>query len=134
MGVLRMQTISVTTAADGSATVYSEDINGKVHTIQYVKTDFANGVDFNIFTETTNREIWDQDDVNASAYKNVVVERSWYDGTIAYIGPSAPTTDTDNTHIATDKIYVAGERVKFGIANGGNAKTGTFYLIWEDMS
>lgn len=45
---MRSITVDVTTAADGSATKYSPRISGKIYSVSYLKTDFADGVDFAI--------------------------------------------------------------------------------------
>lgn len=112
--------IPVTTAADGSATVYSPVITGRVHAVQYVKTDFANGVDFTITAEATGETIWTQSDVNASA---TVYPR-------AAVHDTAGVAATLNgTQAMRDAVCLATDRVKFVIASGGNAKSGTFNLI-----
>lgn len=67
MSYVQRQTVSVTTAADGSATFYSEVVTGKISAIHYAKNDFAAGVDFTITAEATGETIWSQLDVNASA-------------------------------------------------------------------
>jgi hypothetical protein len=61
--------VTVTTAADGTATAYSPRLSGEIHSIQYVKTDFANGVDFTITSEATGEQLWAESDVNASAVR-----------------------------------------------------------------
>ena len=37
--------------------------------IQYVKTDYTDGVDFTITTETTGQTLWTESNVNAAAVK-----------------------------------------------------------------
>ena len=58
--------VAVTTAADGTATVFTPVVTGKVSQIRYVKTDFTNGVDFTITSEATGETIWTQTNVDAS--------------------------------------------------------------------
>lgn len=117
----RRHAVSVTTAADGSATAYtSTTVNGAVRSIQYVKTDFDNGVDFAITLETTGQGLWTDTDVNASEI----------------VCPRQPTHDAAGAArlyagggtAVSDFIYAADERVKIVIAQGGNVKTGTFYI------
>lgn len=118
---MRRYNIPVTTAADGSATAYSPGISGKIHSIHYVKTDYADGVDFTITAEATGESIWAESNVNAS--------------TVRY--PRAPTSSqagvaslyaAGGTAIQ-DKIGLGADRVKIVLAQGGNVKTGTFIVI-----
>lgn len=118
---VRRHAVSVTTAADGSATAYtSTTVNGAVRSIQYVKTDFDNGVDFAITLETTGQGLWTESNVNASAIRC----------------PRQPTHDAIGAaslyaaggEPVEDFVYAADERVKIVIAQGGNVKTGTFYI------
>ena len=117
----RRHTVSVTTAADGSATAYTPTtVNGRILSIQYVKTDFDNGVDFTITTETTGQGLWTDTNVNAS--ETVCPRQPTHDAVGAaslYAAGGEPVEDF---------IYVADERVKIVIAQGGNVKTGTFYI------
>ena len=65
----KRETVEITTVADGSVIGYSKPVNGRILSVQYVKTDFADGVDFAITSETTAQQIWTQDNVNAAALK-----------------------------------------------------------------
>lgn len=123
MSYAERHVVSVTTASDGSATAYSPTITGKVSQIRYVKTDFANGVDFTITAEATGETIWAQNDVNASAT----------------VAPRQPTHSTAGVAelfasggtAVSDKIALANDRIKIVIASGGNVKTGTFHFVIE---
>jgi glucose dehydrogenase len=53
-------------AADGTATVYSPYVSGKLCAIHYIKTDFATGVDFTITAEATGQTLWAQNDADVS--------------------------------------------------------------------
>lgn len=121
MSYAQRHTISVTTAADGTATAYSPVVTGNISQIVYVKTDFATGVDFTITAESTGETIWTQLNVDASA---VVAPRQ---ATHSTAGVAALYAAAGSAVL--DKIAIANDRVKFAIASGGNAKTGTFYLI-----
>lgn len=117
-------TVTVTTAADGSATAYTEyAVTGAVLSIQYVKPvsgSFDNGVDFTITAEATGQGLWTDTNVNASET----------------VCPRQPTHDAAGAALlfaaggaaVNDHIYLANERVKIIIAQGGNAKVGTFYV------
>ena len=122
--MLRRYAIAVTTASDGSATAYSPYLSGYIQDIQYVKTDFADGVDFTITAEAYGRTLWAENDVNAAAIR----------------APRQPTHTTagvaslyasDGTAV-NDKIALSRDRVKVVIASGGATKTGTFIVMVDD--
>ena len=113
--------VAVTTAADGTATVFTPVVTGKVSQIRYVKTDFTNGVDFTITSEATGETIWTQTNVDASV--TVAPRQPVHDTAGAaslYAGAGEPVEDY---------ISLANDRVKIVIAAGGNAKTGTFHVV-----
>lgn len=119
---MRRYELAVTTAADGTATAYFPRVRGFVEQIQYVKPgsgNFDDGVDFAITGETTGQGIWTEANVNASATKAPRLP------THTLVGVAATL---DGTVAALAKIALSAERVKVVIAQGGNAKSGTFYL------
>jgi hypothetical protein len=110
--------VAITTAADGSGTGYTPDVNGRVLAISYVKPTtggYADTVDFDIETELSTVKIWDEDNVTASKA----------------VYPRAATHSTAGAASATDvdHIPVANERIKISVANGGDGGTGTFYVM-----
>lgn len=109
--------VSVTTDASGDATAYSSAIRGKIVGLAYTKTDFANGVDFTITTETTLRNVWVDTNINASET----------------VYPRGLVQDTAGADIAGeyDAIRCVNERVTSVVAQGGNAKSGTFTVLFE---
>lgn len=123
MSFIQRDTVSVTTAADGTATAYSSVLNGKIVSIRYVKTDFATGVDFTITAEATGETIWTQNDVNASV---TVAPRQATHSTAGAAALYAAGGAAVN-----DQIAIANDRVKIVIAQGGDTKTGTFYILVE---
>lgn len=122
---MRRYPVTLTTAADGTVTGYSpRGINGKIHQIEYVKdgtNPFANGVDFTITGEATGVNIWTQSDVNAST---VVAPRQ---ATHSQAGV-ASLYASGGTAVQAP-IALANDRVKIAIAQGGNAKVGTFHIL-----
>jgi hypothetical protein len=118
---MRRVKVTLTTAADGTVIGYSPRLSGKVHAIIYSKTDFADGVDFTITAEATGETIWTETNVNASAVRY----------------PRAPTHSTAGVAAlyaaggtgVLAPVAVANDRVKFSIAQGGNAKSGTFHVL-----
>lgn len=117
--------VSVTTAADGSATAYSPTITGAISSIAYVKAasnSYTDGVDFAITVESTGQGLWTQNDINASTTR----------------APRQPTHEQDGTdrfyqgsqteHTIPDLICLASDRVKIVLAQGGDTKSGTFII------
>lgn len=122
MSYVQRLAVTVTTAADGSATVYSPTVTGKLSQIRYVKNDFANGVDFTITSEATGETLWTQTDVNASTTK-------------APRQPVHTTAGVASVYASTDgvldKISLANDRVKIVIADAGDSKVGVFHFVFE---
>ena len=121
---IRRFTVSPTTIADGSATAYTPSFSGYIHSIQYVKpgvaADYAAGVDFTITTETTGLNLYTLVNQDASALK--LPRFPTHDG----IG--AASLYAAGGEPVEDMLAVSRERVKIVIANGGDTKTGTFYV------
>jgi hypothetical protein len=117
------QKLSVTVTTDGSqnATAYTDPIAyGVLSQIKYVKTDFANGVDFTITSEATGETIWAQLNVNADA---TVCPRQATHGTD---GVASLYAGSGQAVLAP--IALANDRIKIVIAQGGASKTGTFHF------
>ncbi|CAB4196181.1 hypothetical protein UFOVP1299_60 [uncultured Caudovirales phage] len=122
MSYARRLIVAVTTAADGSATAYSEPItSGTLSQIRYVKTDFADGSTFTITSEATGETLWTEAAVNASATR----------------APRQPTHTTAGVAslyagagtAVNDKIALASDRIKVVIASGGDTKIGAFHFL-----
>lgn len=113
--------VTVTTASDGTATAYTPRLAGELDSIQYVKTDFADGVDFTITDEATGESLWTDTNINASEV----------------VRPRAPIHDqagaarlyASGGTAVSSKIALANSRIKIVIAQGGNAKVGTFHFL-----
>lgn len=109
--------IDVTTAADGSATAYSPPgLMGRIHAIVYSKIDFADGVDFTITLEATGESLWTDTNINAS--------ETVYPVQKANLGGTGAAST-----ILEVPVVAANDRVKIVVAQGGNVKTGTFYVV-----
>ena len=119
----RLAAITVTTAADGSATAYSEVCTGKLSQIRYVKTDFDNGSTFTITSEATGETLWTETGVNTSA------TRAPRQATHSTAGVAALYAGAGTA--VNDKIALAVDRIKIAIAAGGNVKSGVFHVILE---
>lgn len=122
---MRRYRVTVTTAADGTATAYTPRVNGgTIHQIEYVKAasnSFADGVDFTITSEATGNSLWAESNVNASAV------RAPRQPVHTQAGAAALYASGGTAVLAP--IAVANDRVKIAIAQGGNAKTGTFHVL-----
>ena len=118
---MRRQELTVTTAADGTATAYSPRLSGKIHSIQYVKVDFADGVDFTVTAEKTGEAILAKANVNASA--------SFYPRAATQDQAGAAALYAAGGTAVVDKIGLANDRVKIVIAQGGIAKSGKFHIL-----
>src|SRR3954453_12983783 len=116
--------VPITTAADGSATAYTPYLSGKIAAIHYLKTDFADGVDFTITAEATGQTLWTEADVNAA---KVCMPRGATHSTAGVAALYAASGTAVN-----DLIRLSRDRVKIVIASGGNAKLGAFHVVVED--
>ncbi len=118
---MRRYKVAITTAADGSATAYTPRLSGKVHSIQYVKTDFANGVGFTVTSEAAGESIWAEAAVNASAVR--------YPRAATHSQAGAAALYATGGTAVQDKIGLGNDRVKIVVASGGNAKSGVVHVV-----
>ncbi len=114
-------TVSITTDASGDGTGYTGVIDGRIFSVQYVKTDYADGVDFACTGEETATAVWSQDNVNASA-------------TVAPRQATHSTAGVASLYAAGGEpveacICLANERMKIVVSGGGATKSGTFHVI-----
>jgi hypothetical protein len=116
--------VDITTAADGSATAYSPFLSGYISAIHYVKTDFADGVDFTITAEATGETLWTESNVNAAAIK-APRQATHSNAGVAALYAAGGTA-------VNDMIALGRDRVKIVIAAGGNAKIGEFIIVVDD--
>lgn len=112
--------VPLTVDASGDGTGYSSPIYGELESIAYVKTDFANGVDFVITTETGEQTLWAEEDVDASAVRH----------------PRAQTSDNAGAgalyvalgEAVNRRIGISADRVKVVVSNAGDSTSGTFHV------
>ena len=117
---VRRFTVPVTTIADGSATEYSPYLSGHLESIQYVKDDFTDGVDFTITAEATGETLWTESDVNAAVIKHPRAATHSTAGVAALYAAGGTAVN--------DKLAMSRDRVKIVIASGGNVTSGTFVI------
>lgn len=116
---------SFTTTAGGAATEYTEAIRGKLIEVIFTDGSTDAGADFTITTEDSGQAILTL--TNAGAANGKWRPRQKIsDATGADISYEA--TDAKDVH---EPIRIANERIKIVVAQGGNAKTGTFAFIYE---
>lgn len=121
---IRRFTIPAVVASDGSGTFYSPYISGFIETIQYVKTDYADGVDFACTLEATTEGVWSESNVNASEINHPRAATHSTAG-VALVYASGGTA-------VSDKIAVGRDRLKIAVTSGGTSTTGSFILTISD--
>lgn len=114
------QTVAAPVNGSGDATVYSAPIWGSLHSIQYVKANYSNGVDFTITNETTGESLWAGTDVNAAT---IVYPR------VAVHDTAGTAATLDGTRAMRDRHALAGDRVKIVVASGGASTSGSFNIV-----
>jgi hypothetical protein len=123
MGI-RRYSVPVTTAADGTATAFSPWLSGYIQSIQYVKNNFTDGVDFTITADQTGETIWTEANVNASVVKAPRQATHTTAGVAAVYAAGGTAIN--------ERIALGRDRVKIVLAQGGNATTGTFIIVVDD--
>jgi hypothetical protein len=121
---IRRHSVTVVSAAGGTATAFSPYVSGHIESIQYIKTDYTDGVDFTITAEATGETIWTQLDVNAAV---TVYPRA---GTHTTAGVAAVYAAAGTT--VNERIALGRDRVKIVLAAAGATKTGAFLITVSD--
>lgn len=116
--------VTITTATGGAGTGYtSGDVRGVIDSIQYVPhgtTPYANTVDVTITAEDTGTPIL--------AVINVLAAFTYRPRAAGHDTSGAALLYAAGGTAVTVPIAVVGERVKIVLAQGGDAKVGTFYV------
>lgn len=112
--------VAITTNGSGAGTGYTPPVTGRVLGIRYVKTDFADGIDFTVTVEDTGEAILTVSDVNASA--------SFYPRPAVHDAAGAVLEYVADFPLG-EPIAVAFDRIKIVVASGGDTKTGTFHVV-----
>jgi len=114
-------TINLTTDASGDATGYTPVVTGRVISVQYVadgSTPFDNTADFTITGEDSGQTIWAESNLTTS--KTVAPRQATHSTAgVASLYAAAGTA-------VQDHVYLASERIKLVVAQGGNVKIGQF--------
>lgn len=117
MAFPQVATVTVTADASGDGTGYTENIRGSILAVRYIKSDYADTVDFTITTEESVQNVWVDTNITAS---ETVYPKLLNDA----------TTGADLTAIY-DHVRAYNERVKVVVAQAGNATSGTFKVYYE---
>ena len=121
MSYAERHVVTITTDAAGDGTGYTPVVTGRISTIRYAKTDYADGVDFTVTLEATGESVWAESNVNASATRAPRQATHDVTGTASlYAGSGEPVEAP---------IVAAQDRVKIVVASGGDTKTGTFHVV-----
>lgn len=121
MAYAERHAVAITVDASGDGTAYTPNVTGRIQSIHYVKTDFADTVDFTITLEATGETVWTEANVTAS--KTVAPRQATHStaGVAALFAAGGTAVN--------DYVVAANDRVKIVIASGGNATSGTFHVV-----
>jgi len=123
----RSRKFTVVATSNGSqvGTHYTPWLSGFIESIQYVKTDYTNGVDFAVTSDATGEAIWTATDANSAV---TVRPRAATCNTSGVAALHAADTGT----AVNDRIALSRDRVKIVLAQAGANKTGTFVVTLSD--
>ena len=130
MAKLRALSVTVTTDASGDAVgtiagVHGTPLDGYILSLIYTKDDFADGVDFDVVTTLGGLVAWDEDSVDASKTIHPRLQVHTNDGVAAVL--------TSGSEPYLDRIPLCGEGIEWTVANGGDSKSGTLTLLYEEV-
>ena len=117
---VRRFVVPMTVDAAGNGEFYSSPIYGHLVSFRYVKTDFADGVDFVCTLETTGELLWSEDSVNLSATR--------YPRSATHSTAGAASLYADAGVAVLDRIAIGGDRVKIVVDGGGVSTTGALHI------
>ena len=119
MTFVQRETISVTTNTSSAATVFSTTVfTGRIATITYeAGGTLAGTCDYTITTETTKQDVWVELNQGGTG------QLTQYPLAKANLPSGVAST------LSEVPIYMANERLKIVLAQGGATKTGSFILV-----
>jgi hypothetical protein len=117
---VRRFVVPMTVDASGDGTFYTPPIYGDLVSFRYVKTDFADGIDFVCTLETTGETLWAEDSVNASATRYPRAATHTTAGVAALYAAGGTAVN--------GRIAIGGDRIKIVVDGGGVSKTGTLHV------
>lgn len=118
--------VAITVNTSGDGTGYTPDVNGYVESIRYVKPasgGYDNNVTLAVTGETTGAAILAlaAASMDASVTKNPRAA-------VHAVADGAALLYAAGGAAVTDRLAIAGERIKLVVDAGGESKTGTFYV------
>lgn len=122
--MIRKHTVAAVSDGSSVGTFYTGYISGYLESIQYLKTDYANGVDFTITAEATGETLWTEADVNAAVVKRPRAATHSTAGVAALYASGGVAV--------LDRIALARDRVKIVLAQAGANKIGSFVITVDD--
>ncbi len=132
MAYFRSESVSVTTAADGSATAYTTGAySGFVHTVIYTPdgtTPYSDNVVVTVTGETSGVAIWSETLADGDVPGGVT--RYPRAATHTVLGAAALYAGAGVAVL--DKIALGGERIKIVLASGGVTTVGAFRFLVGD--
>ena len=120
---IRKFSVTVTTGT-ATGTGYSPWLSGYIESIQYVKDDFSNGVDFTITADETGESILALTDQNDSG--------TWRPRAATHSVAGVAAVYASGGTAVNDRIALGRDRVKIAVAQGGNGTSGTFIITVDD--
>lgn len=121
---VRKHAVHLVSASDQSGTGYSPYFSGYIEAIQYVKTDYTDGVDFTITADVTGETLWTELNVNAAVTKRPRAATHSTAGVAALYAAGGTAVN--------DRIALGRDRVKIVLAQAGSGKIGDFYITVSD--
>lgn len=115
--MLRQEILTITTNGDGDGSAQTSNISGLLYSMRYLKTDYADGVDFtlSVVNSVTTQTVLTISNGNAAADYYPRVDSCGASGSALSLN--------------TQMVPVAGA-LKVTVAQGGATKTGNFVLYW----
>lgn len=117
---VRRFVVPMTVDASGDGTFYTPPIYGHLVSFRYVKTDFADGIDFVCTLETTGETLWAEDSVNASATRHPRAATHSTAGAAALYASGGTAVGS--------RIAIGGDRIKIVVDGGGVSTTGALHV------
>lgn len=117
---VRRFVVPLTCDASGDGIMYTPPLYGEIVSLRYVKTDFADGVDFACTLETTGEAVWSESNVNASATRHPRAATHSTAGAAALYASGGVAV--------LNRIAVGGDRLKIVVDEGGVSKSGTLHV------
>jgi hypothetical protein len=115
------KSVTIIVDADGNGTGYIPVMQGRVMSLHYTKTDYADGVDVVVTAEATGEAVLSKDNVNASAH--------FYPRAAVHDVLGAPALFAAAGQAIVEPVFLANDRIKIIVSSGGVSTSGTFTAV-----